>query len=192
MAKLIPAAFSWLKFSVSLGLFWVSFQLTQTSKREGNLCHVLISRILCLAEPTAPPDPPRQRVPRVFLTSSNGSAIRTASLFHFPFALISKARQPRGLQATVHPETTLGTAGEGHGGRGGEAGRNPSTTGRHRGRLRQTEVQHTIWLYVPAFKELSGFDRKTWRATAEELSEAARTSIGDPRPHHRNSGAKAT
>lgn len=97
MAKLIPAALYWLKISVSLGLFWVLFQLTQTSKREGNLCYFLINRILCLVEPTAPPNPPHQQVPRVFLTSSNSSAIRAASLFHFPFAFISKAQQPRGL-----------------------------------------------------------------------------------------------
>lgn len=60
MAELIPAALYWLKISVSLGLFWVFIQLTQTSKKEGNLCHFLISRILCLIEPTAPPDPPCQ------------------------------------------------------------------------------------------------------------------------------------
>ena len=186
MAELIPAALYWLKILVSLGLFWVFFQLTQTSKREGNLCHFLISRILCLVEPTAPPDPPRQQVPRVFLTSSNGSAIRAASLFHFPFVFISKAQQPRGLRATVHPETTLGTGKEARRGRGGEAGRNPSTTGRHGGCLLWTEVQYTIWLYGPGFKELSGFDRKTWRAIAEELSEAAGVSIRDPGPHHGN------
>lgn len=86
----------------------------------------------------------------------------------------------------VHPETTPGTCREGHGGRGGEAGRNPSTTGQHRGCLLWTEVRHTIWLYGPGFKELSGSDRKMWKAIAEELSEAADTSIRDPRPHHEN------
>lgn len=172
MTKLIPAALYWLKILVSLGHFCFFFQPTKTSKREGNLCHVLISRILCLLEPMAPPDPPRQRVPRAFLTSSNSSAIPAASPFHFSFALISQ-RVSESL-CTQKPHWRL--AGKSMVG-GGNAGRNPFTTSRHGGCLLRTEVQHTISLYGPGFKEL---DRKKWRAIAEELSEAAGTSMGDP------------
>lgn len=177
MTKLISAALYWLEILVSLGLFCFFFQSTETSKREGNLCHVAISRILCLVESMAPPDPPCEPVPRVFLTSSNSSAIPAASPFHFPFAFISRAN---GSPSHCAPRNhTADWQGRARGG-GGDEGRNPFATSRHGGCLLRTEVQHAILLYGPGVKE---FDRKKRRAIAEELSEDADTSMGDPGPH---------